>query len=196
MAGSAPGAVGLVSARDNQRQRLYNAETALAGSAHGRRMETVPELQAYVDAIMASRWFKARWGAWGGIRVKDGRGRRSACAMGQHEVRMPCWSRNEMVLLHEVAHCLAPVMKANHGPEYAGIFLALVRQYMGPAAAVSLRASFREHRVKVAASAVPAARYRVESKTARERAVRVAASRPPQPHGSHGRRRRHPTCCP
>lgn len=135
--------------RDNQRQRLYNAETALAGVAFGRRLETVAELQAYVDGLLGTRWFRARWGRWGRIVVTAGRGRRSACAHGQHEIRIPRWARSELVVLHEVAHCLTDARAAAHGPEFAGVMLALVRQFMGPGAAASLRSSFRSHRVRI-----------------------------------------------
>lgn len=170
-----------MSARDNQRKRLYDAEFAVRsfGTGAGRRLETVPEVQAYVNAILGSRWFKARWGVRS-IPVLDGRGRRSACAEGSR-IKMPLWARNEMVTLHEVAHVLTPGKYADHGPEFAGVLLALIRQFMGPEAAASLRESFRGHRVKSNTAAVPSPRYRVESRTAREKAVRAVAARPPSP---------------
>lgn len=150
-----------MTARDSQRKRLYNSERALDGVARGRHLEAVGDLQAYVDALLASRWFKARWGAWGTIQVKPGGGRRSACAEGRYVIKMPRWSRCELVTLHEVAHCLTPGRYADHGPEFAGVFLSLVRQSMGQHAAASLRASFREHRVRYTMAAMPQPLYRV-----------------------------------
>ena len=148
--------------RDTQRQRLYNAEQAMGflGDGPGKRMETVAEMQSFVDALLRSRWFKARWGVWGRIEVRDGRGRSSAAAFGQHQIRVPRWARSELVVLHEVAHCLTPRGYASHGPEFAGVFVALVRQVMGPAAAASLRDSFRSYRVRVGPAPVP--RYRLK----------------------------------
>lgn len=165
-----------VTARDTQRQRLYDAQ---GGCPRGRELPTVPDLQTYVDRVLTSRWFLARWGHWGGIQVKSGAGRRSACAEGRHVIKMPLWSRCERVTLHEVAHCLTPAKYAAHGPEFAGVMLALVRQQMGPDAAKALRTSFREKRVRVSSAAVPPPSRTVVPVTVVKARERAAASLPP-----------------
>jgi len=68
---------------------------------------------------------------------------------------MPKWARSEMVLLHEVAHCLTPWTFAAHCPEYAGVLLALVRRVMGPSPAQTLEDAFDRQRVRTNLAAVP-----------------------------------------
>lgn len=136
--------------RDNQRSRLYKAEDH-PSIPKGQAFKTVKEMQNYVDALLGSQWFKARWGKHA-IEVRDGRGRQSACAWF-NVVKMPCYFRNEKVLLHEVAHTLTPHRFAAHGPEFARTYLTLVQHCIGPATGAALKASFRGSQVKVANTA-------------------------------------------
>jgi putative metallohydrolase (TIGR04338 family) len=139
--------------RDSQRARLYRAE----GEVHtGRRLPTVERMQAYVDALLAAEWFVARWGARA-VEVRPGFGHRRATADEHGVLQMPKWARTELVLLHEVAHCLTPVTVASHGPEYAGVLVALARRAMSPGTAQSLEDAFARHRVKWTMAAVPVA---------------------------------------
>jgi hypothetical protein len=92
---------------------------------------------------------------------------------------MPLWSRCELITLHEVAHCLTPSRHACHGPEFAGVMLALVRHQMGDEAGRALRAGFRSTRARVSAAAVPAPTKTVVTAAAVKARRRVAASRPP-----------------
>ena len=144
--------------RDSQRARLYRAEGDVAT---GRRLPTVERMQAYVDGLAAADWFVARWGGRS-FEVRPGFGHRRATADRNGVLQMPKWARTELVLLHEVAHCLTPAACAPHGPEYAGVLLALVRRGMGPAAAQSLEDAFAGQRVRWTLSAVPAGRHRGE----------------------------------
>jgi hypothetical protein len=63
-------------------------------------------------------------------------------------INAPRWSRRPRFLLHELAHAVCPRDVAPHGREFAAIFLALVKRYMGDEAAAALRASYRTNRVK------------------------------------------------
>lgn len=146
-------------ARDNQRQRVYNAD--LHG---GQRMETVGEIQEYVDRITRSRWWKSqlkknasmhrRFSNGKTIKVKDGRGRSSACGDSWTcSISMPRWSRTEGVILHEVAHVLTDYIYgregvAAHGPEFAKTYAALVKRWMGREAWEKLKANYKKHKVK------------------------------------------------
>lgn len=142
--------------RDSQRARLYRAE----GEVHaGRRLPTVERMQACVDALAAADWFLARWGERS-FEVRPGFGHRRATADRDGVLQMPRWARSELVLLHEVAHCLTPVTCAPHGPEYAGVLLALARRGMGPATAQSLEDAFARQRVRWTLAAVPAGHRR------------------------------------
>ena len=140
--------------RDSQRARLYRAEGEVDA---GRRLPTVPTLQAYVDELVGADWFLARWGQRA-FEVRPGFGHRRATADEHGVLQMPRWARSELVLLHEVAHCLTPRTVASHGPEYAGVLLALTRRAMSPATAQSLEDAFARQRVRWTLSAVPLTR--------------------------------------
>ena len=138
--------------RDSQRARLYRAEGLVDA---GRRLPTVERMQAWVDALLASDWFVARWGSKS-LEVRPGFGHRRATADQVNGVlQMPKWARSELVLLHEVAHCITPPTVASHGPEYAGVLLALARRGMSPATAQRLEDAFAAERVRWTLAAVP-----------------------------------------
>ncbi len=143
--------------RDSQRSRLYDAERALRG---GRRFVTVEECQAYVDGVLASEWWRSRFPRVRAIRVTDGRGRRHAGAFVESaRIALPKWARTERVLLHEIAHHAAPRAAAAHGPEFARIYVELVREFRGEKPARRLLAALHAHRVRVE-PAHPAERQR------------------------------------
>lgn len=141
--------------RDSQRARLYRAE----GAVHsGCRLPTVDRMQAWVDGLVATDWFVARWGDRS-FEVRPGFGHRRATADQNGVLQMPKWARSELVLLHEVAHCLTPLTVASHGPEYAGILLALARRGMGPGTAQLLEDAFDRERVRWTLAEVPDGRH-------------------------------------
>ena len=145
--------------RDSQRARLYRAEGEVDA---GRRLPTVERMQAWVDGLVATDWFVARWSARS-FEVRPGFGHRRATADENGVLQMPKWARTELVLLHEVAHCLTPTAFASHGPEYAGVLLALSRRGMGPATAQALEDAFVRQRVRWTLAAVPDGRARRRS---------------------------------
>ena len=140
--------------RDSQRARLYRAE---GGVDTGRRLPTVAKMQAYVEEIVGADWFLARWGERA-FEVRPGYGHRRATADEHGVLQMPKWARTELVLLHEVAHCLTPRSVASHGPEYAGVLLALARRAMSPGTAQALEDAFTRERVRWTLAAVPVGR--------------------------------------
>jgi len=140
--------------RDSQRARLYRAEGTVDP---GQKLPTVERMQAWVDGLLATDWFVARWGARA-FEVRPGFGHRRATADQNGVLQMPKWARTELVLLHEIAHCLTPWTLASHGPEYAGVLLALTRRGMGPGPAQLLEDAFARERVRWTLSAVPEVR--------------------------------------
>jgi len=93
----------------------------------------------------------------GGLKLRPGYRRRYADAC-YSTITLPCWSRNKLTLLHELAHiccwCELPngsVVSA-HGKEFAGIYLLLVRQNLGKSVEKELFAAMRQHKVKVVAA--------------------------------------------
>ena len=137
-------ASGRIRPRDTQRARLYRAENEVDP---GRPLPTVAALQAYVDDLAASDWFLARWRARR-FEVRPGYGHRRATADGDGVLQMPRWARQELIVLHEVGHCLTPADVASHGAEYAGVLVCLVRRRMGPGPAQALEDAFLRHRVR------------------------------------------------
>ena len=123
----------------------------------GRRLPTVPLMQAYVEDLAAAEWFEARWGARA-FDVRPGHGHRKATADEHGVLQMPRWARTELVLLHEVAHCLTPGGRPPHGAEYAGILVCLVRRRMGLGTAQALEDAFLRQRVQWTPVDVPSAR--------------------------------------
>ena len=69
---------------------------------------------------------------------------------------MPAWSRDEAIVLHELAHCFNAringwVMVQSHGWEYCAIYLQLTLYVMGREAHDVLKAAFKANRVRFTA---------------------------------------------
>lgn len=153
--------------RDNQKQRLYNAEDSLR-SLHSetatRLLIDAPRVpstnnisieacQAYVDHLTQSAWFQRRWGRRKMRVVQKTYGKSTG---GYGKIALPPWGRCESVILHEVAHELTIGARiADHGPEFAGVLLTLVEHRMGKDAAAVLRERFKTYRVRKSMALVP-----------------------------------------
>ena len=148
--------------RDSQMSRVYMAEGGVDG---GSRLETVTEMQAWVDKIMRSVWWKNRYSYITYIQVMPGRGCKCALASWSKDrrnprgtwipsIKIPIWARYQFTILHEMAHHVTNPTRfkdayASHGPEFCWNFLALVKRWMGAADYADLRSKFRECKVRV-----------------------------------------------
>lgn len=133
--------------RDNQKQRVYNAERAWWQATEP--MPTVPEMQAFATKLVRSAWWKKRYDVRT-VEIRDGRGRRKGNCYRQWThaiIKMPRWFRYKGALLHELAHAATPRSEAAHGPVFVRNYLLLVRHVLGQESFEELLASFREHRV-------------------------------------------------
>jgi predicted nucleic acid-binding Zn ribbon protein len=140
--------------------------------------KSLREVQEFVDYVTGTDAWKALGvGNQKPISVTDGRGRMSAGANPYLDlIAMPKATRSRWVALHELAH-IAETYRADwvggwpyyeilvrpdenwkkfpihttafHGPEFAGIYLYLVRSFLSEDHA-RLTAAFKERRVKVA----------------------------------------------
>lgn len=138
--------------RDSQRQKLYNAEQVVRPVHQGKRFETVEEISAYLETARQHKWWKTQFGAfpYQPFRVRPGFGARHAHGGGT-TITLPIWARTELVIWHEIAHCITQwkyPSRAAHGREYAQIFLSLIRHYLGQAAHDALKAAFRTYHVR------------------------------------------------
>jgi putative metallohydrolase (TIGR04338 family) len=131
-------------ARDTYRQKVYRAERiAFAGTSgypprYGRRIEKVPDIQAYIDKLVASAWFRRRWGRTGYRAIRIHPGKRHTRATGDPWtgiIQLPIWARSEAVILHELAHVLCPTEAPWHGWEFLQIQLELIDHQLGKMAA-------------------------------------------------------------
>ena len=151
--------------RDFQRARVYRSENIMEESKDmlGKRLETVREMQLWVDKILKSKWFKVRWPYLTSIEVKDGRGRRIATgyARGIYStenpstegiIKMPKWSRCEMIIIHEVAHVITDHEYMGrvpaHGIQFCNLYLNMVRRFMGTGWHAQLKDAFKKEKVK------------------------------------------------
>lgn len=153
--------------RDTQRRKVYDAERAAfrtvpgvhrnSGFAHD--TEQFPDLEAvrrYVIKVCSSKrvqakYKRARGIAGGALHIHNGGGTRNA--MGGYSLwdgaflNFPLWSRNEPVIIHELAHALTE-RGASHGWQFAECMLYLTLIARGRENQDKLRDAYKAHRVK------------------------------------------------
>lgn len=120
--------------RDTYKQRVYDAENAaFAGSRID--LPEMADLERYVEEVRVhpevyDRYPRTRGAAF---KVRDGRGRRSACASPlRRAIWMPRWSRKRHIVLHELAHVLdASTGEPGHGPTFVATYVHLVGVMLG-----------------------------------------------------------------
>jgi putative metallohydrolase (TIGR04338 family) len=154
-------------AGDLQRSKVYEAEglvrrifdrsvdypvVQVAGShltlPPERKFAAIDSIQSYLDAVLRLRWVGARWPRAATpvvVRARAGQTRahyeRSAAviAVPLYEDGK-AWALRELVVLHELAHHLAPDSdEVPHGPEFAGRMVELVSGVLGEEAGFLLR---------------------------------------------------------
>lgn len=120
---------------------LYAAETAALGD-RGLRWPSVRDVRRYVDGLVASDWFAARWphlvavslerrgrgSVWSTCRALDGEG--PGGRPTEAVVLLADGALVQHVVLHELAHLLGNP-GAGHDRDFAALHLALVRHEMG-----------------------------------------------------------------
>lgn len=134
--------------RDSQRSKVYACDDALMEKTH--RRETVAEMQIIVDAMLGQLDGIVDTCYLTPIKVKDGRARRRPCG-GFGSISMPKFCRYDLMLAHEVAHCIQINMygkrTAWHGPEFCTLYLLLVKRGISVDMARQLAVEFRKRGV-------------------------------------------------
>lgn len=141
-----------ISARDSQRAKLYAAEREAFGDRmHQENRIPLPVMQARCNDITNSEtWRKIYQDEFRRITVlrhvelRPGHWCKRALAYRSH-IQLPLWARNELVLLHELAHVASG---RAHCWIFASVYLDLVSRFSSAADAKLLKAAFRKYRVK------------------------------------------------
>ena len=149
------------SIRDSQRERVYRSERKVYYGVEDKPrirdvtpdFKTVAECQAYVDYVTDSNaWIAMDVYQLNSIEVLDGRGRRRAGAIVEFDqITLPKWTRSKYQILHELAHIAVGLDEsyASHGPEFTGIYLYLVHEFLGPEVHDKMVEAFETNKVKV-----------------------------------------------
>ncbi|MFC8526259.1 TIGR04338 family metallohydrolase [Nocardia sp. NPDC057227] len=154
--------------RDSQRAAVYDAEQLVRGAFERadefgnrtvevfgsrltlpveRRFGSVESVAGYVERVLALNWVRAEWPrAAVPVRVRARRGAGAAHYEPDGAVlAVPVgrvWALRELVVLHELAHHLAPdSAEPAHGPAFCARYLALLDGVVGPEAALLLRSA-------------------------------------------------------
>lgn len=153
--------------RDSQKRRHYAAECFLydagktvikTGSKNFpeikfnlTKQSSIHDCQSYLNIFCEQYWFRQRFGT---RQIYIEAGRNGGKAFEGRRITLSTWARNEAIILHELAHCLAPP-QTKHNAEFAGVFLFLVKNAFGADCAKQLRESYKTHRVKYNNKSIP-----------------------------------------
>jgi hypothetical protein len=144
----------MVRKRDSQRSKLYRWENEAFTGKYG-------EVLSLEECRVLAHEAIARYGFTRQPVIKDGRGHRNATG-SIHEIVLPKWARNKLVVLHEAAHAIVSLLKerhnvpagtwASHGPEFARVLTSLLDAYKVSAKTpgISAQSLARKAGVKVA----------------------------------------------
>lgn len=122
-----------------------------------RKFGDLAGVQRFVDAVLQLPWVSARWPRAGvpvAVRARAGTSRahyeRPGAVIAVPVERPGRWALRELVVLHELAHHLAPDdSEVDHGPEFTGRLVELVGGTVGPEAALLLRVTYGDVGVRV-----------------------------------------------
>lgn len=151
---------------DADRARAYSSEYLLrdqlevpAVTLHGttitipveRKFADLPDVQRYVDKVLALNWVLAEYpqAAQPLTVVRSRVINEASCGGGTLYVNPDHtrWALRESVILHEVAHHLAPYDA--HGVYFRMCFLALLEGIIGAEAAFLLRCNYMDNQLSV-----------------------------------------------
>ncbi len=138
--------------RDTQRSKLYRAEAVL--HKWKKPLPSVDDVVTYVIKVFGSKRVAAAFptvALSSPPRVKDGRGNRSAKG-GTYHISIPRWARNDVIVLHELAHTITrrayPINCAGHGWQFCATYLKLLLYFIGREAHDALKAEMKATRVR------------------------------------------------
>ncbi len=133
---------------------MYRAETPLGG----RRLPTLPDCAGYLDEVVGSLWWLARFperDLFRAPRLRPGHGARQAFYREEPDgptITLPRRYRTTGVILHELVHwALADADDLpNHGRTFTRVLLDATAEFLGSAKRERLAAGYTEHKVHIA----------------------------------------------
>lgn len=146
--------------RDMQRARVYRAQLQIERHRHDRaQFPDLASVEAYIVKVCSRKRIQDAYPravevANGRLVLKDGGGTRSAYARWSFYdgavINLPLWSRNELVILHELAHAIVADRHSRqaHGWEFCAGLLTLVLHVRGREEHDKLKAAFKANRVR------------------------------------------------
>ena len=122
-----------------------------------RKFASIDSVQRYVDGVLALPWVASTWDrATAPVRVRERSGegqahyQRIGSIMAVPGYRAGSgWALRELVILHELAHHLAPGIESAHGGPFVDRLLTLVDGIVGPEAALLLRVTMLDVGVRI-----------------------------------------------
>jgi hypothetical protein len=174
--------------RDSQRRKLYRAENAAIAKMARPSFRDAIEYQQSLNGIMRSEWMRNNFPAAGNhVALETNRGMRSANANERRiKTGLTPYLLHPMIMCHELAHVIVRRVYgrrmwvdeetgtlhssptglrnyslhfiAGHGPEYADVYLRLVREFVGYEPWKLLRAEFDAAGIRYCAPSEYAAR--------------------------------------
>jgi putative metallohydrolase (TIGR04338 family) len=136
--------------RDTQRSKVYSAERKAFGSFE--EVYSFNDCKAILSIVKDGSYYRSVNG-YRHVKLKDGRGRRSACYQPDTKtIKLPKWSRNDFVIMHEIAHSLAhrTVGEGEHAGHHASFcthYANLIHEQVGNQYAIKLINEFKSGRV-------------------------------------------------
>lgn len=132
---------------------MYRAETPLGG----RRFPTLPDCASYVDAVVGSLWWSARFPERGLDRVprlRPGNGARQAFYREEPSgptITLPRRYRTSGVIIHELVHWVLFDAEdlPNHGRTFTRLLVDATAEFMGEAKRELLETGYAEHKVHI-----------------------------------------------
>jgi putative metallohydrolase (TIGR04338 family) len=134
--------------RDSQRGKVYKAEDSLPEMAES-SFTSDAQVEKYARRVVGSRFVQKHWPKYRGsaLVVRFRRAQSSTAYPGRNLLAFSRNHRSRLVVLHEVAHLLAPLGE-KHGPGFVSIYLRLVRRFIGIETYKRLKDAFLKHKVK------------------------------------------------
>ena len=136
--------------RDQQRSKVYDWEQKTFGVRDEKStLKQCEEMARHIQTAYGKKWRR--------LEIKCGAGFRRAVAY-PNAIYLPKWARNEIVVLHEMAHWILVndgVGCDHHGPKFMRLFIELIAWAIGLPKSEIL-SSARAKRIKIApATTIP-----------------------------------------